>query len=85
MRRDHHHRHGRVDAAQRYQPGQAAGARHGQIQQDEIDILAGDDERLGALEIAGLVDGRDITQAGQRLPQRSTKQRMVVGNDECIA
>ena len=52
---------------------------------EEIGDMAVDDQRLGALEIAGFMDGRDIADAGERLAQRATKQRMIVGDDERIA
>ena len=85
MRRNHDQRHRRMDAAQRDQAGEAAGARHRQVEQHQIDILIGHDQRLGAFEIAGLVDGGDIADAGKCLAQRTAKQRMIVGDDERIA
>jgi hypothetical protein len=80
-----HHRHRRMDAAQGNQPGKTARAGHGQIEQNEVDILIGRDQRLRRLEIPGLENRRDIGDAGQRLLQRAAKQGMVVRDDELVA
>ena len=85
MRRDNDQRHRRMDAAQRDQAGETAGAWHRQVEQHQIDILIGDDQRLGAFEIPGLVNRRDIADAGKRLAQGTAKQRVIVGDDERIA
>ena len=74
-----------MDAAQRNQAGQAACARHRQVEQHQIDILIGDDQGLGAFEIAGLVDGGDIADAGKRLAQTHREKRMIVRDDERVA
>ena len=85
MGRHDDHGHGRVDAAQRDQAGQAGCSRHRQVEEHEIDVVVLGHQRLGALEIAGLQDCRHVAQPGQRLLQRAAEQRMVVRDHELVA
>ena len=72
--------------AQVHQPGESAHARHGEIEQDEIDVAAALEQlRPTSSNDAGLGDLDAFEQAGHGLAQRAAKQRMVVGNDQTIA
>ncbi len=82
MRRHDHHGHAGLDTAQRDEAGQAADARHGEVEKDEIEIVVGGDDRARGLEVAGLENLRLAADPGKRLLQRSTKQRMIVGDHE---
>ena len=85
MRRNDDHRHGRMDAAQRDQPGQPAGAGHRQVEQDEVEVVIAGDHRLGVVEIAGLENLDVVGHCRQSLLERATKQRMIVSDDELVA
>ena len=82
--RDDDHRHARILRAQIHQAGKAAHARHGEIEQHEIDVAAAFEQRGSVVERAGLGDRRVGEQAGHRLAQRAAKQRMIVGDHEAI-
>ena len=72
--------------ARRYiKPGKAAHARHGQIEQDEIDVAAAFEQLGDVVEGAGLRDIDLLEQPGDRLAQGAAKQRMIVGDDQTIA
>src|SRR5690606_26322405 len=85
MRRDHHHRHGGMNATQGDQSRKTARARHGQVEQHQVDVLMLLHQRLGALEVAGLINRTDIADAGERFLKGAAKQRMVVGDDKAVA
>ena len=75
----------RILRAQIDQPGKTADSRHGQIEQDQIDIGILFQQRGEFFERAGVVDFRGSHDARNRLSQRVAKQRMVIGNDEVRA
>ena len=85
MRRHHDQRNGGVDAAQRDQAGKARRARHGEVEQHEVDVVVAGHDRLGAVEIAGFEDRRDVADAGKRLLQRAAEKRMVVRDHELVS
>ena len=82
--RDDHHRHARILGAQIHQSGKAAHPRHGEIEQNEIDIGGAVEQGRYLLEGSGLGDIGRREQAGDCLAQCSAKQRMIVGNHQTI-
>ena len=82
MGRDDDDRQRGVDAAQRHQSRQAADARHRQVEQDEVDVVALGDEGLDAVEVAELHYGAVFVEPAA---QRPSKEGVVVRNDETIS
>ena len=82
--RHHDHRHAGILRAQIHQAGKAAHARHGQIEQNEIDVAAALEQFGDFVEGAGFRDIHALEQAGDRLAQRAAEQRMVVGNHQAV-
>ena len=75
-----------MDAAQRNQPRQAGlapGMDRSSSNRSTSSLPV--TQRLRRLEVASLEDFRDSSTAGQRLFQRATEKRMVVGDDEPVA
>ena len=70
--------------AQIHQPGEAAHARHGQVEQDQIDVAALVEQLRHFVERAGLGDLGAVEQAGDRFAQRAAEQRMIVRDDQSI-
>ncbi len=83
--RHHDDRDARILRAQIHQPGEAAHARHGQIEQDEIDFAAALEQLGDIVERSGLGNVDFVEQAGHRLAQRPAKQRMIVRDDQTVA
>jgi hypothetical protein len=77
-----HHRDRRVLRAQVNQAGKARYSRHGQVEQDQVDIGILFQQRGEIIERSRFVDFRRGHDAGNRLPQRIAKQRMVIGDNE---
>src|SRR3984957_18132457 len=77
-----HDRHRRILRAQVNQAGKARDSRHGQVEQDQVDIGFPLQKRGQFLERSGFIDLGTGHDAGNRLAQRIAKQRMVVGNDQ---
>ena len=70
--------------AQIHQAGKTAHARHGQVEQDEIDVAAALEQFGDLVEGAGFRDIDAFEQTGDRLAQRAAEQRMVVGDHQPI-
>ncbi len=77
-------RHARILRAQIHQAGKAAHARHGQVEQDEIDVAAALEQFGHFVEGAGFRDIDALEQAGDRLAQRAAEQRVIVGDHQPI-
>src|SRR5690606_2234362 len=60
-------------------------ARHGKVEQHEVDVVVAGHDRLGAVEVAGLQDRRDVAYPAQRLLQRTAEKRMIVRDHELVA
>jgi hypothetical protein len=82
--RDHDHRHARILRAQIHQAGETAHARHGQVEQHQIDIAATIEQRDRFVERAGLRDTGIAEQPGHGFAHCATKQRVVIGNNERV-
>ena len=82
--RDHDDRHARILRAQIHQAGEAAHARHGEVEHDEIDLAAAFEQLGDLVERPGLRDLDAFEQSGDRLAQRSAKQRVIVGDHQSI-
>ena len=68
--------------AQIDEAGKTTHARHGEIEQDEIDVGIGFERSAQAVEIAAFRNLAAAYGAGDRLAQRAAHQRMVVGNND---
>ena len=67
--------------AQIHQAREPTDARHGEIQQDEVDLGVLVQLLDEFVEVAAFDDGAAGDGAGDRLMQGPTNQRMIVGND----
>ena len=66
--------------AQIHQPGKAAYAGHGEVEQDEIDLRALGKDARHAFQIACLEDFSAGHGTRDRLRQRAAHERMIVGD-----
>ncbi len=74
--------HTRILRAQVHEAGKAPHARHRQVEQDEVDLATALEQFRQVVEGSGLGNIDILEQAGNRFPQRSAEQRMVVRNDQ---
>ena len=67
---------------QRHQAGEALHARHGQVEQDQVDVALMGQGGVQILHAARLDDPGLRHDGGDGLPQGATKQRMVIGDND---
>ena len=80
-RHDHHRKLG-ILRPERHEAGKALDARHGQVEQDQVDVAFLGEGGVQVIHPTRFHHPGLGHDGGNGLPQRAAKQRMVVGNDD---
>src|SRR2546425_12008158 len=82
VRRHNDDWHARILRSQIHEAGKSAHARHGQVEQDEINVSAAFEQLGYILEGSGFRDLDALEQTGHCLSQGAAKQRVIVRYDQ---